>query len=99
MSIAQGRCAGCAESGPLKAVEWHILSCPSWAKLYQQDPDRALDPAAEFARWASEDREHEHAADLAQRVADTVASRAASRKRFATVDLLGDDDEHDRQVG
>jgi hypothetical protein len=99
VSIAQGRCAGCGDMRALKDSEWHVTACPAWARLFREDPDLALDPAAELARWAEQDRGAERAADLRRRTADTVASRAASCRRFATVDLLGDADDLDRTVG
>lgn len=86
----QGRCAGCQEAGPLKAVEHHVLQCPKWAALYRADPAAALSPAAEFARWAAEERGGEHEADLARRVADTQDRRRASVARFARRDPLED---------
>jgi hypothetical protein len=91
MSVPQGRCPGCGERGPVKDIDpWHISRCPDWARLYQGDPAGTLSPAQEFARWSEQDRGPEHAADLQRRVDDTVANRAASRARFASVDLLGE---------
>jgi len=49
-----------------------------------------LDAAAEHARWAGEDRDREHAADLAERTDDTIARRLGSEHRFQVPDLLGD---------
>lgn len=90
MTAPQGRCAGCRETGPVKAVERHVGECPRWAALYQRDPGAVLDPAQEYARYLAEDRDAEHAADLAGRVDDTVRRRLGSVARFEEADLLGD---------
>jgi hypothetical protein len=87
---AQGRCAGCQETGPLKRVEWHLLSCGKWAALYLEDRTRALGAAQEYARWRAEDKPGERSADLGRRVADTVAQRARSVGRFKRPDPLED---------
>jgi hypothetical protein len=87
---AVGRCAGCQESGALKKIEHHVLTCAKWAVLYRAEPAAALTPAQEHERWAREERPAEHQADLQVRVADTQARRRASVARFATVDPLED---------
>ena len=87
---AQGRCAGCQETGPQKRIEWHILTCGKWAALYQRDRSRALGAAQEYARWRQEDKAAERGADLQRRVADTVAQRKASVGRFKRRDPLED---------
>lgn len=86
----QGRCAGCQESGPLRAIEYHVMKCEKWAALYRADPAAALAPAQEQERWAREERAAEHKADLDRRVADTQGRRAASVARFKTTDPLED---------
>lgn len=87
---AQGRCAGDGETGELKDIAWHVLSCPQWAALYRKDPAAALQPAEEYARWRAEEAADEHAADLAGRVADTVSQRQRSVSRFKVGDPLED---------
>jgi hypothetical protein len=87
---SQGRCAGCGETGPLKAVVLHVLTCQDWARLYRDDPGRALMPAEEYARWYAEDRAGEKSADLQRRVDDTVQRRAAMSARFTARDPLED---------
>lgn len=89
MTAPQGMCAGCRETGPVKAVERHVVSCPRWAALYQQGKS-PLYPAGEYARYLAEDRDAEHAADLAERVDDTVRRRLGSVARFEEADLLGE---------
>ena len=98
MTAAQGRCAGCAATGPVREAIRHITQCPAWARLYQENPAQALEPAAEYARWVAQDKDREHAEDLQSRVDDTVRRRRASVARFTEPDLLGADDEHDRTV-
>jgi len=97
VTAPQGRCAGCEQTGPVREIDRHIAGCGPWAVLFQEGRD-PLGPAAEYVRWAEQDREAEHAADLARRVDDTVARRTASVNRFTEPDLLGADDEHDRPV-
>lgn len=86
----QGRCAGCQESGALKRVEQHVMTCEKWAALYRADPAAALTPAQEQERWAREERAGEHKADLDRRVSDTQGRRAASVARFKVKDPLED---------
>ena len=87
---APGRCAGCGETGPVKAVSFHLLGCPDWAALYVKDRAAALGAAEEYARWLAADAPAEHAAGLAQRVADTQHRRRASIERFRVADPLED---------
>ena len=89
MSV-QGRCAGCQETGELKAVNWHVLFCPQWAALARKDPSAALPPGEEYVRWRANEAAAEHAADLAGRVADTVTQRRRSIDRFKVADPLED---------
>jgi len=87
---AQGRCAGCKQTGPEKQVDWHVLTCPDYAELYRRDPAAALAPGPEYVRWREQDKAAEHAADLARRVADTVDQRRGSVSRFRPADPLED---------
>jgi hypothetical protein len=87
---AQGRCAGCDETGELKKIDYHVMQCTAWAKLYLTSPAAALRPAEEYARWHREERTAEHQAGLAVRIADTQERRAASVSRFEVKDPLGD---------
>jgi hypothetical protein len=66
------------------------MTCPKWAALYRSDPAAALMPAEEHARWAREERDGEHQADLQRRVSDTQDRRAASVARFKVKDPLED---------
>lgn len=88
--VEQGRCAGCAETGPRKRVDGHVLGCRDYADLYRERPERALTPAEEYRRWRRDEHAAEHAADLAGRVADTQERRARSVSRFEVPDFLED---------
>lgn len=87
---AQGRCAGDGLTGELKRITAHVLGCEAWARLYRENSDAALMPAEEYERWRRDDRPAEHQEDLAGRVADTQARRAASVARFRRPDPLED---------
>lgn len=86
----QGRCAGCKKTGPLKPISAHVITCADWAALYRENPGAALSAAEEFARWSREERQAEHAAGLALRIADTEGRRALSVARFKVKDPLED---------
>jgi hypothetical protein len=86
----QGRCSGCQQAGPLKKIGAHVITCAAWAALYREDPAAALAPAEEYERWRAQDRAAEHQADLARRVSDTQANRAASVALFQVRDSLED---------
>lgn len=54
--MPMGRCAGCGEtSASCKKINAHVLECPEYKALYKSDPDKALSPREEFARWKAED--------------------------------------------
>lgn len=86
----QGRCPGCQETGELKKIVFHVMTCPKWAALYRADPAAALAPAQEYERWATEERAGEQRADLDRRIDDTQARRARSVARFQKADPLED---------
>lgn len=89
--MALGRCAGCGKTGSACKIKDHCVQCPRWLLLFQQDPARALDPAAEYIRWRDEDKNTERTERREQVVVTTDASRAASLARFATPpDILAD---------
>lgn len=83
MAVPQGRCAGCGRTGKVKAVQGHIVDCEDWQELYRADRARALDPAAEFTRWETEDKQALKTAARATVVAGNIARRAAQAGRFA----------------
>lgn len=78
---ARGRCAGCQETGPLRKMERHVSQCEQWALLYREGK-HPLDPAAEQARWESEDKAAERAAQVEKSIAEVDAYRAAQAERF-----------------
>ena len=79
----KGRCAGCGKIDTVRAVERHTVSCEEYSRLYQQSPEKALSPAAEFARYQEQDRSEE-ALELKRQVdldaKKQVYQRQAERK-------------------
>lgn len=94
--MAQGRCAGCGQVGPVSKIEKHVVGCPASATLFQADPDRLLTPAAEFLRWQREDCSPEAKAQRKETRLHTEFTRqdvrrAQQESRWATpADLLAD---------
>lgn len=88
----QGRCSGCGETGPDKAIATHTVSCEVFAALYRLSPEQALSPEAEYMRWREQDKAAEQTARVAAKVSDTDARRAAMADRFRTRDILEDDE-------
>jgi hypothetical protein len=86
--MGQGRCAGCGETGPETEVTVHTVSCPDYARLYRDHPERALLPAAEQARWLEQDKTAETASRVAAKTAAGNDQRSAMADRFRTRDLL-----------
>jgi hypothetical protein len=83
-----GRCAGCGlENKSCKVIKSHIMTCPDYKKLWQTDPDKALEPEDCFKQHKLEmdaskgDRREVRIAGL--RVTDK-ARVAAQQKRYAT---------------
>jgi hypothetical protein len=93
--MAAGRCAGCGKPGQSKAIDKHILSCPSWAELYRQFPEKALGAEQEHRRWSEEDRAADHQDRIAVLRAETDGRRASMATRFRRVDPLEEGDEDD----
>lgn len=86
--MASGRCSGCGRADSLRKISTHIVSCPDYAELFQSDPSKALDPAAEHRRFQTEDRSPEARAEqrgerLLVRFADINRQQAASTARWA----------------
>jgi hypothetical protein len=83
--MPQGRCSGCGETGPHKAVTAHVLQpCPDWVALYHRDPSAALDPVTEYARWVeSGERDAERDQARQARVQATDKAREDMAGRFA----------------
>lgn len=86
--MCTGRCPGCGETGPHKAILTHTATCEKYAALFREHPERALDPQAEHKRYLAEDRGAEKETALADRVARTQSARSAMAERFRTRDLL-----------
>jgi hypothetical protein len=86
----RGRCAGCGQTGLLKAVNAHIVTCSQWAVLYKQDREAVLEPADELVRWEQQDKDGERAARVQERITQTDERRAVMMDRFTARDPLED---------
>jgi hypothetical protein len=53
--MATGRCAGCGCTGSVCKIGSHVMTCPQYIELYQHDPARCLDPAAEYQRYRTDE--------------------------------------------
>lgn len=89
--MSQGRCPGCGEMNQVNVIYGHLVSCPEYARLYREYPERALSPVAEYQRWLGEEKSAEQATRVAAKVADTDGRRAAMADRFRTRDPLEDE--------
>jgi hypothetical protein len=89
-----GRCAGCGRSGPAKKISAHQLNCEPFQMLYLANPDKALGPLAEQARWEAEDKVCGRDARKDRMVSGltaTLALRTQALQRFARLpDVLED---------
>lgn len=82
-----GRCAGCGYNGSCKKVKAHILTCPDYLKLFRELPERCLEPAAEHARYKTEEDTSEARAErrdvrLQHRFAELERLQAAQVARW-----------------
>jgi hypothetical protein len=69
----------------------HTRYCPQFKDLYARDPDRALDPEAEFIRWRDNDRADFRAGRRDAAVTEVERRRAEQKARWATPpDILED---------
>lgn len=87
--MAMGRCSGCQRVSPERKIRSHIITCAQYQKLFQLDPERCLDPAAEFRRYRARECSPEARADqrdvrLRVRFADINQQQASSTARWAT---------------
>lgn len=85
--MAAGRCAGCGLIDSSKKVGLHVMMCPQYLALYNSEPDRALDPEAEYERHQTEDNTSEARAErrdvkLRQRFAETHRRQSTQADRF-----------------
>jgi hypothetical protein len=94
--MSAGRCAGCGQTDSCKKVELHVLGCPEYLRLYREDPERCLDPAAEYRRYKAQDDTSEARAArrdlrLQRRFADLEAQHSAQASRWVRPkDILED---------
>jgi hypothetical protein len=95
--MTAGRCAGCGATGPPRKIRSHVMSCSDYAQLYREHPEQALDPEAEYARWAAGPRAAEQAAAREQAIASAEARRAAQAARFRSREIQEDHIDRHRQ--
>lgn len=86
--MSAGRCSGCGRVDSLRKVSLHIVSCPDYLALYEQHPERALEPEAEYSRFRTEDttpeaRAQQRGARLEVRFAEINRQQAASATRWS----------------
>lgn len=86
--MAAGRCSGCGRKDSLRKINQHVVSCPSYLDLFEHDPARCLDPAAEYERFRTEDntpeaRAQQRGARLELRFAEINRLQAHSATRWA----------------
>lgn len=84
-----GRCAGCGRNDSARKISLHMIECQQYIDLFEQQPDRALSPEAEYQRHRREDLTPEARAArrsdrLTARFADINRHHAASTSRWAT---------------
>jgi len=90
--MAQGRCAGCGQSGSVKAVQSHIMGCAAYARLYQEDKDKALSPGEEYVRWQAEGKRAASTEIRGAAIGRNEARRLQQADRFARLpDILEDE--------
>jgi hypothetical protein len=82
----------CGYSGSTVLVEAHQVTCLSFAAAYRASPDSVRGVAQEHEHWLAAGRAGERAAAHDKTVADTGTRRAAMAARFATRDLLDDEE-------
>ncbi len=85
--MATGRCAGCGRTDSTRKISQHIVGCPQYLNLFQEHPDRCLDPAAEYERYRRDDdspvaRAERRGTRLAERFDEINRHYAASRERW-----------------
>lgn len=91
--MSTGRCAGCGFTGQPGKVRDHIVECPDFAAAYRRDFRSIGTVEQEYENWVTAGRPAARAAAHAAVVADTDARRAAMASRFATRDILDDEEQ------
>lgn len=71
-----GRCAGCERTDKsADTTREHTRYCPAFKVLFEQSPERALDPETEYRRWVELER------GIAREGIRQIAIREAERRR------------------
>ncbi len=86
--MATGRCSGCGRADSVSKISLHIVSCQAYSELFQRQPGKCLDPAAEAARYRAEEQNPEARAEqrgvrLEQRFAEINQLQAVSASRWS----------------
>ncbi len=86
--MATGRCSGCGRVDSVRKIILHIVSCKAYTELFQREPGKCLDPAAEAARYRTEEqtpeaRAEQRGARLEQRFAEINQLQAVSATRWS----------------
>lgn len=87
--MASGRCAGCGRINSLRKISQHIVDCQSYIELYEQAPERCLDPVAEWDRYrerggGTQERAEQRDERLRARFAEINRQQLASASRWAS---------------
>jgi len=87
-----GRCAGCGLTDRnADKVREHARYCPEYKTLYQESPERALDPEAEFTRYKEAERAGDRQVRREAAVTEAERRRAVQTARWETPpDLLSE---------
>lgn len=72
-----GRCAGCGLVDSCRKVSAHVLGCAEFAELFRNNPERCLDPAAEYERVKAQDTSDTRALARERRMTDRFAALEA----------------------
>lgn len=94
--MAAGRCAGCGQTDSIRKIQIHVNGCREFIDLFRVNPERCLDPVAEYDRYKAEDDSPEARAErrdgrLQQRFADLDQRQTRAAQRWSPErDILAD---------
>jgi hypothetical protein len=99
MMTDAARCAGCGKRDKsVQVIAEHTRYCPDYHSLFARDPAAAIEPAAEYRRWAAEDRAGERAQHREDVIAEADGRREAQREMLSAPDILEDDEVDAREA-
>jgi len=91
-----GRCAGCGYVNSDRRAKLHVVGCSDFLELFENDPDKALDPVTEYQRYKSEELTSDARAQrrdlrLTERFSELSALQDLQARRWTTPkDILED---------